>query len=412
MAHALSRSASRAEAAGSPETAPVKRVCMIAYTLYDGDARIRREAETLVSTGAYRVSVLTLKDGKEPRQYVVDGVEIRQLDVEKFRGKNPLKYIWSYVRFTYRAFFAVTRLAMRKAVDVVHVHNMPNFLIVAAIVPMLQRKTVVLDIHDTMPETFSATFSPAYRRICLPILEMEERICGALADRIITVNHVQQEAILGRQPRARPKTIVSMNVPDPRLFGAGGPAAVRGRFSDRFNLVYHGTVSGRLGVDLAVDAVARCRSAIPEIQLHIIGDGDAKERLIRTCEERDFGDLVRFHDRVPFQQLIPVIRSMDLGLVPLDSNPATDLMLPVKLMECLSVGIPVVAPRLRAIEYYFSEDMLFLFEPGDVGSMCDAVQRARDPEERNRRARNARGFLTRYDWNSHKASLLELYRAS
>ena len=107
-----------------------------------------------------------------------------------------------------------------------------------------------------------------------------------------------------------------------------------------------------------------------------------------------------------------MVRDMDLGIVPLESNPATELMLPVKLMECLSLGIPVVAPRLKAIRHYFTEDMLFFFEPGDVVSMEAAIIAARDPEARRARVRNAQAFLEEYDWTVHRAAFLDLYRSA
>jgi glycosyltransferase involved in cell wall biosynthesis len=391
----------------------MKRVCMVAYTVYDWDARIRREAETLAATGEYEVRVLALKTDEVARDYVLNGICVQQLNVRKYRGKNPLKYIGSYLIFTLRALIAVRQLARRKAVDVVHIHNMPNFLVAAALVPRLQGKTVVLDIHDTMPETFSATFSPKYRKLFLPILNLEERLCCAAADRIVTVNQVQQDAIVARQPWSRRKMIVSMNVPDRRLFTArDSAAAMDPRGSDRFRLVYHGTVSGRLGVRLAVEAVARCIERIPEIQLNIIGRGDAKERLVQDCTDRSLTDHVVFHDAVPLDDLVPMVRDMDLGIVPLESNPATELMLPVKLMECLSLGIPVVAPRLKAICHYFTEDMLFFFEPGDVVSMEAAIIAARDPEARRARVRNAQAFLEQYDWTVHQAAFLDLYRSA
>ncbi len=390
----------------------MKRVCMVAYTVYDWDARVRREAETLVSIGVYDVRVLTLKTDDSAREYVLNGVRIQQLNVRKYRGKNPLNYICSYITFTLRAFLAVMALARRRLVDVVHVHNMPNFVVAAGLVPMIQGKTVVLDIHDTMPETFSATFSPKYRRLFQPVLNLEERLCCAVADRIVTVNQVQQDVIVARHPRVRSKMIVSMNVPDPRLFATDNLAATDSPVSDRFRLVYHGTVSGRLGVGLAMEAVARCKDIIPEIQLHIIGEGDAKDRLMRDCTQRNLGQHVVFHDAVPLDKLIPVVRGMDLGIVSLESNPATELMLPVKLMECLFLGIPVVAPRLKAIRHYFTEDMLFYFEPGDLSSLAAAIAAARDPEARRVRVRNAQAFLRQYDWNVHKAALLELYQSA
>ena len=65
----------------------VTRVCMIVYTLYDTDARVRREAETLAATGRYEIHVLALKDQADPRQYPLDGVTIQQLDVAKYQGR-------------------------------------------------------------------------------------------------------------------------------------------------------------------------------------------------------------------------------------------------------------------------------------------------------------------------------------
>ena len=388
----------------------MKRVLMIAYTIYDWDARVRREAETLASTEAYDVRVLALKTDEVPRDYVVNRVHIQQLNVRKYRGGNPLKYVLSYVAFLIHALRAVTRLANQ--IDVVHVHNMPNFLIAAAVVPMIQRKTVVLDIHDTMPETFAATFPPRYRKFFQPILNLEERVSCALADRIVTVNEVQRDAIIARQPKTRSKIIVSMNVPDPRLFSTDPSSAMERAPADRFRLVYHGTVSSRLGVELAIEAVVRCATVIPDVQLHILGEGDAKERLMGACAERKLADRIVFHKAVLLDELIPFVAGMDVGIVPLGNNAATDLMLPVKLMECLSLGVAVVAPKLRAIRYYFDDNMLFYFEPDDVESLQAAIIAARDPHERSVRVRNAGAFLRRYDWSVHKAALLDLYRSA
>src|SRR5262245_41064468 len=195
-----------------------KRVCMVVYTLYDGDARVRREAETLAATGLYEVDVLTLKDGKTARQYTLSGVNVRQLNARKYRGGNPARYVLSYLNFAWLAFLELTRRSIAGTVDVVHVHNMPDFLIMAAIAPILQRRTVILDLHDTMPETFAGTFPPRYRSLFLGLLGLEERICCAMADHIICVNEVQREVVVKRLPSTRAKALVSMNVPDPKRF--------------------------------------------------------------------------------------------------------------------------------------------------------------------------------------------------
>ena len=65
---------------------------MIAYTNYAFDARVRREAETLASQG-FRVRCLTTKNGGAPARFVLDGVEVQELRVPKYRGKSTRAYI-------------------------------------------------------------------------------------------------------------------------------------------------------------------------------------------------------------------------------------------------------------------------------------------------------------------------------
>lgn len=401
--------ASDSEAPLADPVTTIKGVCMVAYTLYDTDPRVRREAEILSSAGAYDVVAFTLKDSDLPKKYTLNGVRVCELNVRKYRGGSPLRYILSYLHFTFAALLAVTRSSIKHAIDVVHVHNMPNFLIFAAILPVLQRKKLILDIHDTMPETFSSTFSGIYKRFLLSALILEERVCCKLADHIICVNHIQQAAILRRQSLPNSKMTISFNIPDPTFQPKS--RMPRRDAENRFKLIYHGTLAGRLSVDLAIQAVARAARSIPRIQLHIIGDGAAKEQLMALCEELDLKDRVLFHKTVPLEELIEALRDMDLGIVALRRSPAAELMLPVKLVECVSLGIPVVAPRLQAIQHYFTEDMLFFFEPGDLPSLVAAIHGAyEDPDERMRRVHNAMSFLAKFNWNSRRDDLLNLYR--
>ena len=64
---------------------------------------------------------------------------------------------------------------------------------------------------------------------------------------------------------------------------------------------------------------------------------------------------------------------MDLGVVGNRRSVASDLMLPVKLMEYVSQMIPAVVPRLKTIEHYFSDDMVDVLRTGRraVAGGCD-----------------------------------------
>jgi glycosyltransferase involved in cell wall biosynthesis len=86
-------------------------------------------------------------------------------------------------------------------------------------------------------------------------------------------------------------------------------------------------------------------------------------------------------------------------------------MLPVKLLEYVSLGIPTVAPRLDTIQRYFTEEMVAYYEPGNVDALADAILHLHDDTERRRRqAAFARDFLDRYGWERQGEELVAMYR--
>ena len=383
-------------------------VCMVAYSDYVFDARIRREAETLAANG-FRVTCLKLRNGAAPESRVLNGVEVRDLNVAKYQGKSRLAYLRSYARFTVQAAAACAGLLLKDDLHAVHVHNLPDFLVAAALVPRLAGRKVVLDIHDSIPETFSTKFSDAsilWRLLCL-----EEQWSARLAHRVICVNHPQRDAIVGRG-LAQPKTIVSMNVPDPALFRRQTPVRRAVPAEGHFDLVYHGTMAERLGVDLAIRALALVRRQVPNVRLHLWGRGDDLPAFQRLAKETGVEDAIDFQPKgFPLAELRERLAPMHLGIVGNRRTIAGDLMLPVKLMEYVALGIPVVAPRLRTIRHYFTDEMVSYFEPEDVASLADAICRLHaDGDARYRQSVAAARFLDEYGWDNQGGQLVAFYR--
>lgn len=388
----------------------MKHVLMIAYTEYGQDARVRREAETISHTGRYEVSILVLKTGEKPKISEIGGVKVIEVNQAKYAGSNKLLYIWSYFQFFLRCFSLVTWLFVRGRVHYVHVHNMPDFLVFSAILPRVLGCRLILDVHDSMPETYLSKFS-GKNSLPFKLLSLEEQASAAIAHRVVCVNQVQKEVLVGRGIRPE-KVTIAMNIPDPSLFplnGNSGPAAPK---DGVFRMVYHGTIAERLGVDLAVQAVAKISPAIPGIEFHIwakAGPGmDAIEKLARDLSVAERMKLLR--GGVPLERLAEELKIMDLGVLSNRKGAATELMLPVKLLEYIALGIPVVAPRLKCIQHYFSDCMVTFFDPEDVVSMAAAMLALyQDPARRQEQARQARAFFEHYGWEHHKQDLIRMY---
>jgi glycosyltransferase involved in cell wall biosynthesis len=389
----------------------MSRIWMIAFTHYDADPRVRREAEALVAAG-HRVRVLALRRPDQPPRAVFDGVEVIRLPVTRRRGREVKGYLKLYTLFFLHAFRHTSVGFLRREYDAVHVHTMPDFLVFAALLPRWFGLRVVLDVHDTMPELYAAKFDRPLSSLPIRLLALQERLATRFASRVIAVHEPHRELICSRGT-PREKTIVIMNLPDERIFSRNGqPPRVPGDgIHTPFELVYHGTLAERHGVRTAILACDRLAREFPRLRLRVLGDGEERRALIDLVKERDLSDRVSFSDgTIPVDRLPAALSSSHLGIVPGRIDPSTDLMLPTKLLEYLRLSIPVVCSPLRAVRRYFRDDGLTYADAGDPDAWAAAIrQHIRDPQLGARQLERAGRVLGSHRWSLEKQKLLALY---
>lgn len=379
------------------------RVCMIAYTTYSYDARVRREAETVVATGRYEVTLIVPREERRARSYELNGVRVREVAVGQYQGKHRIVYVLSYLGFMLRASISCVLRFLFRATSVFHVHNMPDILVFATLVPRLLGARVILDVHDTMPETYATKYESGGGLVG-SLLQLEERVSCALANRVIAVNEIQAQKITGRGVLPE-KLAVILNVPDDALFT---PAAVS--TEPGLRIVYHGTVVKRLGVDLLLHAMSRVLASVPQARLVVYGSGDDMDEFARLARDELPAGVAAFPGGVPLQELPAILSTMDVGVVPNRRSPATELMLPVKMMEYFAVGVPVVAADLPTIRHYVGEDVVTFFDPGDADALASALVSLLSNADRRRAQREAGfAFNERYGWRTHRNDLIALY---
>jgi glycosyltransferase involved in cell wall biosynthesis len=378
----------------------VARFLMIAYTTYMHDGRVKRHAETLAERGDL-VDVICLATDQQP---ITNGVNVIGLPMPRYRGASKSAYLRSYTRFFSMAARLAARMSMKQRYDVVIVCTMPDAVIVCAILPKFLGSKVVLDVHDTMPELYRDKFGGARGRAGAKLLMLEERLSSWWADRVLAVHDLHRDRLQKAGVPAS-KIHVVMNSPDTRIFDLhkNGDAP-----PNQFTLICHGTVTQRLGLDLAIAAVATLRSEIPELRLKVIGEGDRLAESRTLVDRLGLGSQVDFMDLVPVEKLPALLVKADVGLVPYRPSSATHLMLPVKLLDYATLGIPIIAARLRTVEYYFGDGAVELFEPGSVADLVRAIRLLyNDPDLRTRLADRARHALDALNWQNQRS---EYYR--
>ncbi|MGA8570209.1 MAG: glycosyltransferase family 4 protein [Candidatus Binataceae bacterium] len=378
------------------------RILLIAYTTYVHDGRVKRHAEALAERGDH-IDVICLDSGHNG---VLDGVNVIGLKMPRYRGASRSSYVRSYLKFFARASWAALRRSLVQRYDIVIVCTMPDAAVLCALPAKLLGSKVVLDIHDTMPELYQDKFGGRRGAIGARLLMLEERSSASCADTVLAVHALHRARLIqAGVPEHKIRTV--MNAPDPTVFSATPEG--RDRADGAFTLACHGTLTRRLGLDIAIEAIALVRPRIPGLRMMVIGTGDYLEAARQLVVGKQLEGYVKFIDQVPIEELPRLLAEADVGLVPNRASNATHLMLPVKLLDYMALGIPTIASRLRTIEHYFSERAVRFVEPGNVGEMAEAIEELyRDRARRIELVSNARRAVERIGWPTQRA---EYYRA-
>ena len=79
------------------------------------------------------------------------------------------------------------QLARPRSYQLVHVNNMPDFLVLSAWLPRLLGVPVIHDVHDLMPELYAEKFAAGETHLLVRALKLQERGFAVKAIRPPTV---------------------------------------------------------------------------------------------------------------------------------------------------------------------------------------------------------------------------------
>ena len=351
-----------------------KRAAVLLYSYYPADPRPRRAAEALADAGM-RVDLVCLReDETEPKQEVVNGVNVFRVPVRKKRD-NKLTYLVQYGLFLLHSFAFLARRGWSGAYHLVHAHNMPDVLVFAALFPKLLGAGIILDLHDPMPELMASIYNLKPWNWQVRLLKQLERWSIGFADLALTPNVTFRNLFVSRS--CRPEKIqIIMNSPEEEIFDPDrvGPGHSGMSRNGEFRVMHHGSIVHRHGIDLLVEAVARVRPKIPGVRLDIYGSHTPfLDVVLDLARKLGVADAVHYHGSMTQTEIARAIQKCDLGVVPNRRSTFTEINFPTRLFEYISMRRPVLAPATRGICDYFTPEQLLMFEPDNVDDLASKI---------------------------------------
>ncbi len=284
---------------------------------------------------------------------------------------------------------------------------MPDFLVFSTIVPKLCGAKIILDIHDPMPNTFASKFKAGENGFFYRVLLWQERLSAWYSNQVITVHEPVKVGILLKHGLPPDSIEVIANFADEALFPLRKTYSINGKI--RF--VFHGTILERSGLGILMTALASVRRK-DRISVKIIGEGDFSQRLREMIGSMNLEEVVEFDNHsYDVHSISKRLDDCNVGLVPLEISSVTNFALPLKLIEYISIGLPVLTVRSYAISYYFSENDCIFFDWNDSESLSAAIDRiAENPEILLRYRERAVALRDQFAWSIERNKYVNLLR--
>lgn len=172
-------------------------------------------------------------------------------------------------------------------------------------------------------------------------------------------------------------------------------------------IVYLGRLKKYKNVDHLIEAMAIVRDEVPGARLLVAGTGDWQPALEALVRSLDLEDAVEFTGYVPESEKISLLTRAEVA-----AYPSSKEGWGISVIEANARGTPVVATRVAGLRDAVVDGETGLLTPlGDRKAMARAlIGLLREPEERERLARNARERSRRYTWDDTARQTIQVIR--
>lgn len=268
------------------------------------------------------------------------------------------------------------------------------------------RKPFVLEVRDLWPESLVTGGSLKEGSALHKVLQFVEKTLYRRASQIITVtagweDHFRALGIDTGKLNVVPNgaDLAEFDLPESK------DELRREAGIDGFTAVFSGSHSNYVGLDLIVDAAEQ----LPDVNFLLIGSGARKAWAQEEVGRRGLAN-VRFHDQVPKDKMVRLLKACDVGLHTVSPQSVFDKgMSPNKLYDYLASGLMVVSNARQPLKAVITDDEVgAVVEPTEL---VEGIRRVRDADENTRRRWHERARELMTDRFSLDASAALLQRA-
>ena len=197
------------------------------------------------------------------------------------------------------------------------------------------------------------------------------------ADAVTTICQGLRDDMLRRGVPASKITVIP-NAVDPAQFqlatAADATLLQRYGLTHGATLGFAGSFYAYEGLDILLRALPRVLRAVPQTRMLLLGGGPQEANLRALATQLGIEEVVNFIGRVPHHEVSRYYSVMDVMVYPRISRRLTELVTPLKPLEAMAMGKPVVASNVGGHRELIRDGHNgYLFPAGSVEALAQSL---------------------------------------
>jgi PEP-CTERM/exosortase A-associated glycosyltransferase len=312
-------------------------------------------------------------------------------------------------------FTTAVRVARKHGVSVIHGHSPFTCGLVAGTVGRLLRIPSVYEMRGIWEDSHAGREKITEDSLRYRTVRTLENQAIRQVDSCCVICEALKEDVMSRGIINPDKLFVVPNgvdverfVPGPRDQDLVAELGLTGRVV----MGYIGTFFHYEGLDLLVKAMAKLAPEFPQLALLLVGHGELMPSLEKLSHESGISDRVIFTGRVPHQEITRYYRLFDFMILPRRETRETRLVTPLKPMEIMAMGKPVLASNIGGHCENIEDGVNgMLFRSDDLSDLCEkCASLIRNAELREELGSKGREWVAAHrDWNVLVNRYIDVY---
>ena len=392
------------------------RILVISQYYYPEQFRINDICKELVKRG-HRVTVLTgipnYPEGKyykgygffKKRKDIKDGVDIIRIPIIP-RGKNSIMLMLNYISFVISGFF--WSKFTRKKFDKVFIYEVSPMFQALPGIWYAKRKKIESYIYvmDLWPESIqlvtninNKTILGLINKVVDYIYKNSKKIFTSSESFIENIHkrgHTREKLVFW--PQYAEEFYRPLNIQE---------CSKNELDTNDFKIVFAGNIGYAQGLDIVIDTGKILKEKNVKAKFFLIGNGRAKEELIKAVDTNDLQDYIKFIDKQPAEKIPEYYANADMAFITLKRNLISDEILPAKLQSYFACGVPILGCADGEIKQVIEKSKAgFCVESGNPERLAEQIEKCikLTPEEFAQMKKSSIEFYKR---NYEKQMLLD-----